>query len=113
MSNEVGAGADAPGRPRRSWRLVLALVAAAAVIAGVLSFYASSSPDGLNRVAEDKQFSSLEQSHDAEDSPLAGYATSGVDDGRLSGGLAGVIGVGLTFLIGGGIFLVVRRRSTT
>ena len=108
-----GAGSPATTRNRRSARIVLALLTAAVVVAGVLSFYASSSPDGLNRVAEDKQFSSLEQDHGAADSPLAGYALRGVETERLSGGIAGVVGVTLTFLIGGGIFLAVRRRSAT
>lgn len=96
----------------KSWRVVLALVAVAIVVAGVLSFYASGAPDGLNRVAEDKAFANLEQQHAAEGSPLAGYEVDGVENARLSVGLAGVIGVGLTFLLGGGIFLAVRRRST-
>jgi hypothetical protein len=34
-----------------------------------------------------------------------------VGDGRLSGGLAGVAGVGLTFVLGGAVFLAVRRRG--
>jgi len=34
-----------------------------------------------------------------------------VDNGRLSGGLAGVLGVGLTFLISGALVLAVRRRE--
>ena len=36
------------------------------------------------------------------DSPLADYGVSGVDDGRLSGGLAGVIGVAVTLVIAAG-----------
>jgi hypothetical protein len=98
---------------RRSAKIVLVLLAAALVVAGILSFYASSSPDGLNRVAADKEFSSLEQPHGAEDSPLAGYAVRGVDNERISLGLAGVLGVTITFLLAGGIFLVVRRRHAT
>ena len=39
--------------------------------------------------------------------PTAGYAVEGVDDDRLSTGLAGVIGVTVTFAIAGGLFLVV------
>lgn len=96
----------------RSTTLVLTLVAAAVLIAGVLSFYASSSPDGLNRVADDKAFATLEQEHAAAGSPLAGYEVDGVENARLSVGLAGVIGVGLTFMLGGGVFFAVRRRST-
>ena len=34
-----------------------------------------------------------EKAHDLDDSPLADYGTKGVDNERLSGGLAGVAGV--------------------
>jgi len=110
---DQGTAPSPTSRSRRSALIVVGLLVAAAIIAGIVSGFASGSPDGLNRVAEDKGFSSLEQTHDAEGSPLAGYSTSGVGGERLSGGLAGVGGVALTFLIGGAIFLVVRRRPTT
>ena len=91
---------------------MLVLVLVAVIVAGLLSFYASTSPDGLNRVAEDHEFSQLEQDHSADRSVFAGYETDGVADDRLSGGLAGVAGVGLTFALGAGIFLLVRRRAS-
>jgi hypothetical protein len=83
----------------------------ALLLAGLASHYASNSPDGLNKVASDQGFDKAAKPHTADDSPLAGYATKGVDDQRLSGGLAGVAGVGLTFLIAGAVVLVVRRRG--
>ena len=73
-------------------RLVLAGLVVALVVAGVLSFYASGSPDGLNRVAGDLGFSSAEQSSGAAGGPLAGYEVAGIGSSRLSGGLAGVLG---------------------
>lgn len=36
-----------------------------------------------------------------------------MSDGRLSGGLAGVLGVVVTFAIGGVVFLAVRGRGRT
>jgi hypothetical protein len=87
-------------------------VLAALLLAGVASFYASAAPDGLEKVASDQGFQSSAEPHDAEGSPFAGYATRGVDDARLSGGLAGVAGVGATLLVGGCLFLLVRRRDT-
>ncbi|MGK5550826.1 PDGLE domain-containing protein [Actinomadura kijaniata] len=84
----------------------------AVVVAGLLSFYASSHPDGLTKVAEDKGFISREKEHTLKDSPLSDYGVRGVGDERLSGGLAGVIGVGLTLAVGGGLFWVLRRRGT-
>jgi hypothetical protein len=83
----------------------------ALVLAAVVSFYASSSPDGLERVADDTGFNASEEDHALAESPLADYGTSGVDDARLSGGLAGVVGVATTFAIAGGIFYLVKRRG--
>ncbi|MEU8192646.1 energy-coupling factor ABC transporter permease [Microbispora amethystogenes] len=82
----------------------------AVLLAGVVSFYASSAPDGLEKVASDKGLSAQEKPHAAEDAPLAGYSVKGLSDQRLSGGLAGVAGVALTVAAGGGMFYAVRRR---
>ena len=92
--------------------LVVGLLVAL-VLAGVVSYYASSDPDGLNKVAADKGLDQKEKAHNLDDSPLAGYATDGVHDDRLSGGLAGVVGVVVTFAIGGTIAFAVRRRGGT
>ena len=85
----------------------------ALLLAGVLSYYASASPDGLNRVAEDKGFARTEKQHPAEKSPLAGYDTEGVDNARLSGGVAGVVGSLVVLVLAGDLALVVRRRGST
>lgn len=81
------------------------------VLAGIISYYASANPDGLEKVAEDKGISAKEKDHSFKDSPLGDYGVKGVDDARLSGGLSGVIGVGLVLLVGGGLFWTVRRRG--
>ena len=95
---------------RVSTRTVLIVGAVVALLlAGVVSYYASSAPDGLNKVAADQGISKTEKQHDLDGSPLSGYGTAGVDNDRLSGGLAGVAGVGLTFAIVGGLALAVRR----
>jgi PDGLE domain len=99
--------------PRRRGRIagfVVVGLALATVLAGVVSGFASGEPDGLNKVAEDEGFIDQEQEHDLSGSPVAGYEVDGVDDDRLSTGTAGVIGVGITFLFGCGLFLLVRRR---
>ncbi|MFJ7272167.1 energy-coupling factor ABC transporter permease [Streptomyces sp. NPDC099050] len=88
---------------------ITGLVAALA-LAGIVSFYASSSPDGLEKVAADQGIDQKVTEHAAADSPLADYSVKDVSDARLSGGLAGVIGVGATVLVGTGVFWTVRRR---
>lgn len=83
----------------------------ALLLAGVVSYYASGSPDGLNRVAEDKGFSDSADRHHAADGPFAGYETEDVEDARLSGGLAGVVGVVVVLALAGGVAFLVRRRG--
>ncbi|MDX3457547.1 energy-coupling factor ABC transporter permease [Streptomyces sp. ME02-8801-2C] len=96
-------------RTRNVW---LTGLAASLVLAGVVSFYASASPDGLEKVAADKGIDVKVEEHAAADSPLADYGVEGITDGRLSGGLAGVIGVGATIAAGTGVFWAVRKRRT-
>jgi cobalt/nickel transport protein len=81
------------------------------VLAGIVSFYASGAPDGLEKVAADKGFNAGERDHALGDSPLGDYGVRGVENERLSGGLAGVLGVGVTLAVGGGLFWAVRRRT--
>ncbi|MBL1107281.1 energy-coupling factor ABC transporter permease [Streptomyces sp. 5-8] len=80
------------------------------VLAGFVSFYASASPDGLEKVAHDKGIDKEAKEHAAADSPLADYGVKDVSDARLSGGLAGVIGVGVTVVAGSAVFWALRRR---
>jgi hypothetical protein len=97
-----------------------AFIAAGLLVAFALAFFvspeASSKPDGLNKVAIDEGFADQEKAHATEDSPLAGYGVEGVDNDRLSTGLAGIVGVTVTFAVMGGAFLLLRqvrgRRST-
>ena len=84
----------------------------AAVLALVVSGFASSSPDGLERVAEDKGFLENAKDHLFVDGPLADYTVKGVGNERLSTGLSGLIGVLLTFGIGLGLFTLVRARRS-
>ncbi|MCF3176517.1 energy-coupling factor ABC transporter permease [Streptomyces sioyaensis] len=107
------AAVPAAAAPRRSVRRVwLAGLAAALVCAGGLSYYASASPDGLEKVAQDQGIAAKAKDHAAKDSPLADYSVKDITDPRLAGGLAGVIGVGATLAAGTGVFVVLRRRRS-
>ncbi|WP_165821255.1 PDGLE domain-containing protein [Nocardioides gansuensis] len=81
------------------------------LVAGVASYYASAHPDGLEHVAEQAGFGHTAEDSATADSPLADYQTRGVEDSRVSGGLAGVAGVALVAVLGGGLFWLVRRRD--
>jgi hypothetical protein len=100
-------------KDRRFRLFMVAGIAVALLLAGVVSYYASSRPDGLEKVAEDKGFLQTADDHATGDSPLADYGVEGVDDERASVGLAGVLGVALTLVVAGGLFLGLRRLRRT
>jgi len=107
---------------RNPARFFVAFGVIALLIAGLLSYLASSHPDGLDSVTLDgcevteaggtEQLSGeciAQNAHDhaLADSPLAGYTVGG-DDG-LSG-VSGVIGVLVTLAVAGGVFWLARPR---
>ncbi|CAM5656617.1 cobalt/nickel transport system permease protein [Streptomyces sp. KS_5] len=95
--------------PRKVWAVGLVT---SLVLAGFVSFYASANPDGLEKVAADHGIDKKTEDHAAADSPFADYGVKDITDARLSGGLAGVIGVGVTVVAGSAVFWAVRRRRT-
>ncbi|MFC8124578.1 energy-coupling factor ABC transporter permease [Streptomyces sp. NPDC057302] len=103
----------APVAARSHRKVWIAGLITSLVLAGFVSFYASANPDGLEKVAHDKGIDKKAEEHATSDSPLADYGVKDITDTRLSGGLAGVIGVGVTVVAGSGIFWALRRRRTT
>jgi cobalt/nickel transport protein len=81
-------------------------------LALIVSGFASSSPDGLEKVAEDKGFLETARDHVFADGPLADYSVRGVDNERLSTGLSGLIGVLITFGIGLALFALLRSMRS-
>jgi cobalt/nickel transport protein len=92
--------------------LVVTGLVVSLVLAGGVSYYASSQPDGLEKVAGDIGFLDSAKESAVEDGPLAGYGVAGVDNERISGGLAGVIGVASTAAVSFGLFYALRRFKT-
>ena len=92
------------------WFTILAL-AVAVGLASAASPYASSSPDGLAKVAADQRFLERGELHAVqEESPAPGYAVPGVDDPRVATGLAGFLGTLVVFGLGYGVAAVSRGR---
>jgi len=89
--------------------LVVSGLVLSLVLAGGVSYYASSQPDGLEKVAGDIGFLDSAKESAVEDGPLAGYGVAGVENERISGGLAGVIGVASTAAVSFGLFYALRR----
>jgi hypothetical protein len=85
-----------------------------AIAVALLSPLASGSPDGLERVAEDKGF--IDRAQDAPYGIIADYVFPGIENEAVATILAGIIGVTIVYLlVAGGTLLLYRmaaRRQT-
>lgn len=92
---------------------VIVGLAVAIGLATAVSPFASASPDGLNKVAEDKGFIATESpgSFQEEASPIPDYAFPGVGNERVAKGLAGFVGTLGVFAMGYGLARALRRRD--
>ncbi|ANE48789.1 hypothetical protein SY83_07910 [Paenibacillus swuensis] len=86
------------------------MVAGTIVIAGVLSPYASSKPDGLDRVAEDHQFAD-QASPVFQWSPFPDYEAGSFASNALKVGTAGVLGIILVISVLYGITYLLAKRG--
>lgn len=105
----------------------LAGLAIAVALALIISPWASSSPDGLEKVAEDKGF--LEKAEETEpaweSAPIPDYAMPGLtqeavdeetgevveEPTRLATALAGLVGTLGIFLVAWGLAMVLKKRK--
>lgn len=85
----------AAGKVSLRW-VVLGIAVVALLLAGVVSRFADSDPDGLTKVSQDHGFAHTEKSHDGL---LGEY-----------GSLTGVVGVLIVLGLAGGVTYAVRRR---
>jgi cobalt/nickel transport protein len=81
------------------------------LLAGGVSLIASSSPDGLEYVAGRTGFADTAADSAAAGGPLADYRTTGIEDERISRGVAGLVGTLSVAVIAGGLFWALRRRA--
>jgi cobalt/nickel transport protein len=81
------------------------------VLAGFVSFYASSHPDGLEKVAEEIGFIETAKDPATAGSALADYGVAGVENERASVGVAGVIGVAATGIVATSFFIFLGKRK--
>jgi hypothetical protein len=89
-------------------KFVLTMLGVALFVAGILSYYASSSPDGLERVTQDIGFGG--KAGEPFFALIPDYSFPGLE-GFMANGLAGIIGVaatyGLVVIVGK---IIARRR---
>jgi hypothetical protein len=91
-------------------KFYLSFFLVAIALAGGASYYASTQPDGLEKVAEEEGFLDTAKDSAVADSPLSDYGILGLDNERLSVGLAGVIGVTATALVALALFTLLRKK---
>ncbi|MFA6384791.1 MAG: PDGLE domain-containing protein [Candidatus Omnitrophota bacterium] len=84
---------------------------AALLLAVMLSPFASSFPDGLERVAEDKGFLEKGGVQPAMTSPVPDYAWPGIKSEKLATSAAGVMGTLLVFGAAYGFAALLKRKE--
>lgn len=98
---------------RKNWIVLLAVGVGIGLFITLFSPWASSEPDGLERVAEDKGF--IEEGKDAPYEVIADYVFPGVENERLATILAGVVGVLIVTAVslgaGFGLWALSRSRA--
>ena len=97
-----------PMLSRRTFFLVAILVVL--LMAGGLSLLASSSPDGLEWVAQETGFDVAARESAVSGTPLAEYSVGG-GTSAWSRTVAGVLGVAITAVVAYGFFALVNRRN--
>jgi cobalt/nickel transport protein len=112
-------------KKNRTWVFFAGFALVALIIAGALSYFADSDPDGLDtatlegcEVVETDAGEELvgdciaqrSGDHPLADSPLADYAVGG--DDRFTG-VAGILGVLATLAVSMGLFWLLRKRNKT
>ena len=103
-------GSVAPARRPLAGFAVVAIIVTV-VLATAASPFASSSPDGLEKVAADTGIDAGVRASAAADSPLADYGVAGVEHEGFGTSLAGIAGVAITVAVGLGTFSIIRRRN--
>jgi len=94
-------------QPSRVRTIVVVGTAVSLVLAGIVSFFANSNPDGLEYVAADQGFLATAREHLLGDFALADYGSVG----GVPVGVAGVLGVLITIGLGRLVFRWAIRRS--
>jgi len=98
-------------KKKGAWALAAGGLVVAIVLGVCVSPFASSSPDGLEKVAEKQGF--IEASEEKAvwmAAPLPDYAVPSIEDEKQSTGVAGLLGTASVFLVGFGMIKLLHFR---
>lgn len=110
-----GARGDLDDEARNNRRPLKAFIAISATVIVLLvaaSPFASSSPDGLEKIADDTGIAAGTKQSPTVDSPLAGYSVTGIDDEVVATSVSGIIGTSVAVGFGLALFALTRRRRS-
>jgi cobalt/nickel transport protein len=80
------------------------------LLAIFISPFASKSPDGLEKVAEDKKFLSSGEGQEKWKAPLPDYSIPGIKHEGLSTSVAGIVGTLITFIIALAVAFLLKKK---
>lgn len=92
-------------------RFIVAGLIVSGILAGVVALFASSSPDGLEKVAIETGFADNAKAHATSGSPLANYRIAIFGDSAWGSALAGIVGIAITGLVAWLLFAWLRRKK--
>ncbi|MGQ9611138.1 MAG: PDGLE domain-containing protein [bacterium] len=84
----------------------------ALICAGLISLFASSFPDGLEKVAENLGFLEKGEGEPILKSPIPDYALPGIKNEKLATSIAGIVGTLLVFVVGYGTAEIIRKINS-
>jgi cobalt/nickel transport protein len=90
--------------------VIIGLVVAV-FLAGIISMFASSHPDGLEKVAENLGFLEKGEGEPAIKSPVPDYEWPGLKNEKLATSIAGIAGTLVVFGLGYGLAAILRRKE--
>ncbi|MDQ1318676.1 MAG: cobalt/nickel transport protein [Candidatus Poribacteria bacterium] len=80
-------------------------------LAGVISMFASSHPDGLEKVAENLGFLEKGEGQPLVKSPVPDYEWPGLENKKLATSIAGIAGTLIVFGLSYGLAVILRRKE--
>lgn len=84
---------------KREYLFIIIGLLISIILAVFISPFASESPDGLERVAEDLNFINRAEGREVIQAPLPDYSVPSIKNETVSGSFAGLVGTIITFVL--------------